>query len=443
MTTPIAPRDIMEIDEPSTAAEPMLRLDTARVLFADHALLRRDFPQLRSGALARRHPSLAAAPSHERPARERELIEAWLLRHAGLISGAQAAANEVNGPIAAAGGPIAYRPRHYGRAVIAPVDDDGGLLDLKGVGVAPGVRPRPGAHRDGLLPLDLLLLELLNQRLVEAVLRHAGEEVTGLPVYGAIDAGFDVLAPWPRAAGILVRRAHRRTRADQLPARGSVEHFVTTAVELVLRRYGVTSVNGTVARQLSRAADGTLVAHAVDRQVEDTGPALLAALWGRAGALDGPCYGANVQTTREVSARPLRAELVDFGHYAVRERFAAPLLGLVADRPLNWGGELLPGDPLYLQPDPALAVSTRVYGGAGLSEVDADPAIEHADADELGVPAGLRLSRARRTAIRLAHGWRRGDLDGAAIRAAIDDLVSCTCDWDGGARGALELSRRS
>jgi hypothetical protein len=435
------PRHVEDLDEPELRGEDVLRLATARVIFADHDLLRRDFPALRSDALAAAHPEIAIAPSHARPALEQRRIDEWLLHHAGYVSTSQAAACVVNTPIATIGGAVrAHRPPRYGRAAIvelkassavpppgvsAPwIAETDGLLDLKGIGVAPGRTPRPGLYSDGLLQLDLALRELLFQRLIEAVFRHAGTSLSTVPVYGLLDAGFDSTNVWHsgsvRPAAIIVRGAHRRhRRGTELPARGSVEQHVLCAVELLLRRYGVTSVGAPGTLALC-ADDRGHVTATVDGRPATASRAQIEALWAMSRRGRWPVLeGINVQTTRVLTWEPLLAELVDFGQFVVRGEMDLPLVSLVRDRPLRFGGVRFPDRCGYVRPHPRSRATPDEWG---------ERPIDASSAALLGLPRGTVLERPHELGAVLAMRWRRGDVDGAGVLAAVQAHVRATSD---------------
>ncbi|HWS72511.1 MAG TPA: hypothetical protein VN605_10375, partial [Thermoanaerobaculia bacterium] len=85
------PRTVFDLADPGIRPELALRVSGARVVFADYALLRNDFPQLEWAS---------------RPA-----IDDWLLRNAAVVSAPQAAQEVVNTKIALTGESVtAYRP---------------------------------------------------------------------------------------------------------------------------------------------------------------------------------------------------------------------------------------------------------------------------------------------------------------------------------------------
>lgn len=393
------PRRIADLEEPDIAPDWARRVEGARVVLADHDLLRRDFPGLQR-----------ASP---------EALEGWLLRYASLVSTAQAQPNEVNTPIRLAGEPVqVYRPPRYGRAFIVPVPGESGepegLLDLKGVGVCLGVKPRARLHCDGLLTLGEALEEYMTQLLLEAVFRYSGAAYRTLPAYAILDLGFDSLSK-DRAypAGVLVRRAHRRHPGNrELPPYGSPAQKAQLGIELLLRHFGITSANPGSSYEFIEEEDGTLrcrfggvfVSYHSEEQIRWLRPRLSPLKHRR-------FEGVNIQTTRGGSTEDL--VLLDFGHYRIRDRFTDPILSMVLDRPFSWGGVILPEDPLFVQPDPDLAVSMEDWGEVELSEEEAARGL-------------LPWSQREALGAHLAHELREERMTGSEVRAAIDDLIERT-----------------
>lgn len=364
------PRAPEELDEPGLEAEVALRVEGARVAYLDEAALSRDFPWLAADAAAS-------------PGGRAGFWRSWLLDRAAVVSRAQAAQAIVNEPIRTAGEPRpAYRLPRGGRAFLVPIESPGagaegraGLLSLKGVGVGPGRVPADSAYRNGLLPLELALQEVLFQRLAERVLDHAGIAALTLPLYGVIDLGFRCRERefGLRPAGVLVRRAHRRPRGGRdLPRFGSRAQRLGIEIELALRRYGLSTSAYKGCYVVRRSRAGEVTKHYFDFGVliqADCPPSVPAQLWKRYGAFADDedeggdravrFVGINLQTTREEPGAPL--QLLDFGLLRVAERFRAPLVSQVRDREGDWGGVVAPDGPHYVQPDPELVVAPR-YG---------------------------------------------------------------------------------
>lgn len=396
------PRSIEELGETGIVLDRAYRVPGARVLFADHERLCADFPWL-SG---------------------RE-IDGWLLANAALASAAQVVQEVVNTPIPHAGPPLpVYRRPRGGRAFMVAVDDGpgrSGLLDLKGIGVGPGVTPRHGPYSDGLLALNEALEEIAIQLLVEAVFRHAGADYHALPFYAIVDLPFDVLGQGDRRlpACVLTRRAHRRPPGD-LPLHGSVEQAASLEVELLLRRYGISSTGPALTYELTRDADGVFHDTMGGRELKRATQEQLAAFWAVTGKLGWRRFAAlNVQLTRGVEAG--RVELIDFGQYSVQERFEDPLLSKVDDRPFGWGGVILPGSPHWVQPDPALAIPVERWGRVHVGD---------AERRRLGASPDKELSRLELRCSELAHDVRAGRIDGGEVRTALERFVAdATAHW--------------
>jgi hypothetical protein len=395
-------RRLSDLDRARVRRETVLRVRGARVVFLDRALLQHDFPALRDEALARRHPALRRLSGEKHDRAVHSLLAHWLVDRAALVSRPQAAGAEVNSPIRTFRGPrAAHRPPDYGRALVVRLPGMG-LLDVKGTGVAPGRIPSFASHASGLLLLGEALREVAFGELVDAALAHAGSPLRTLPVYGVLDLGFDAYLPTPKGrlslpAGLLVRRAHRRPRfGGGLKPVDSPLVGQELEIELLLRRYGLTSEGPMTRIELAGepgSAGALTVRYAgtplrftadecrrIRKKTRFAGGRLL-------------LEGVNVQLTREAEDDPVRAQLVDFGAYRTRERFAAPLVGLVASRLLRLGSVLFPDDPRFPQPDPALALPDRLL-----------------DADDLPYE--------------LARRFRARDWTGEEVRRRLDEAIS-------------------
>lgn len=390
-----------ELDDPGLVADAVRRVASARVIFVDHALLQHDFPELRDDDGDR-------------------LREAWLLAHAGVISEAQTHGDAANEQIAVEGEMrSAWRPSRYGRAVVVPAHDPAtgapcGLLDVKGAGVAPGRVPSLDLHSSGLCFLREVLREVAFQALIDEIFRRAAPNLWTVPVYGAIDLGFDAKTRAGAAlpAGILVRRAHRRPPyGRELPLRGAVEERTKLEIELLLRHYGLTSSNRGTRYRFERAEGGLRVWYAGHR-IFDLSAEQIAWLetW-LAGKLPLECDAVNVQLAREIDASPdARAQLVDFGQYEMRPRFGDPLVSLAHGEVLQWGGAIWPGDAAFVQPRATLCVPEDRWGFP--ERADGRPRPKRVEGEGPSVLAQ-----------ELAQGFRRGSLSGEQVRSAIDAHV--------------------
>jgi len=401
---------LSDLDRKGVRRETVLRVRSARTVFLDRALLQHDFPRLRDDALDRAHPWLRRLTDARRERAVQDLLARWLEAHAGLVSRAQAAQRKVNTRIRTFwGSRAAHRPSDYGRALVVRVPG-GALLDIKGTGVAPGQIPSFDSHASGLLFLGEALREVAFGEIVDAALRHAGSPCRALPVYGVLDLGFDAYMPTPTGklalpAGLLVRRAHRRPGfGSGLKPPDSSLVALELELELILRRYGLTSV-GPMTRIELRGESG------------DTDP--LEVLYAgtsmtfnaderrrirkKTGFAGGKLVleGVNVQFTRESESDPSQACLVDFGSYRTRERFLGPLINLVSSRLLRLGAVLQPHDRRFAQPDPGLALPDRLLDAGDVPYV-------------------------------LARRFRSGEITGEEVRGELDRVVAeAVGRWEG------------
>jgi len=417
-------RTAEELEDPNVTSESALRISSARVVWADYELLRHDFPQLRSRSLLTAQPELRRLRGKKRKAALQHIIDGWLLRNGAIISQSQADHSQVNTQIETSGEMVeVYRPPRYGRSLVVSLrnnnrslapqlaarweEEADGLLDLKGVGTAPTIVPADSIYGNGLMPLREALADLVLQQAMEALFRHAGTGFRCVPVYAVLDPGFDVLSKFfpPRPAGIQVRRAHRRpVGGAELPFRGSDEQFVKFEIEMLLRRYGITSAN----------ASTVITVEDCDGQLEITyGQRPTDGYWHNrqqyqqfldAIGVEGPAQfaGVNIQLTREIGRNPSSAQLIDFGHYEIHQRFNDPVVSLVRDRVMRWGGVIEPGNPHFVQPHPDLCPPSEHWGGRKHEEFCAI----------------------------LADEFRARELDGEQLRARLHALLAtATTRW--------------
>jgi hypothetical protein len=202
---------------------------SARVILADYALIRRDFPEIQ-------HLSNSE-------------VDAWLIRNSAFVSQQQAAQTVVNDPIPTSSEMrTAYRPREYRRAHVF-VADTGGLIDAKGTGA---IDPSGGSHDNGLATLGDMIREYLFEKLVHAVFEKDGRFDT-VGSYAVIDFGFDIKHPDGERsrAGIILRQAHRRYHGGPLgTSRGkgqvvTLPRELSLEIEILLRKHGITSAQST------------------------------------------------------------------------------------------------------------------------------------------------------------------------------------------------------
>jgi hypothetical protein len=75
--------------------------------------------------------------------------------------------------------------------------------------------------------------------------------------------------------------------------------------------------------------------------------------------------GINIQHTREISLNPIKATLVDFQSYTVKRKFKNPVLSLVSDKLLRWGGSIWPDYKAFVRPDPKLKIPFHLLNDPG------------------------------------------------------------------------------
>ena len=201
-------------------AEVALSVRTARVMYVDYDLVRRDFPS-------------TLQMSHAE-------IDELMLRSCGAFSNAQSAPNRVNTKIEFGDHQIqVFRPRGYGRALVFPFLD--GLMDGKGAGA---VAAEQKGHSNGLASVTETLRELLIEKLIKLVMQNEGYRAGTVESYGVIDYGFDIVNEdgTTDPAGLVLRQAHvRGTAAGRLPVEQA------QAIERILRKYGIFSDHDSLA----------------------------------------------------------------------------------------------------------------------------------------------------------------------------------------------------
>lgn len=431
-------RRIADLRTENVEPETVHRLAHARVVFADYERLRQDFPQLRDERLRRSHPELRGLTGADRRLAVRRVIDGWLLQNVAYVSERQARQETVNTRIEVTGETAtAFRPPHYGRALVyslaesragaaAEAGAGEGLLDVKGAGVGPKAEPHFGPHGDGLMKLYDAFREVAFQKLMDAIFRAEGVPYATVPLYAAIDAGFDCkhhVRPLP--AGLLVRRAHRRpvyrwgTKEPDSPAVP-----LELKIEFLLRRYGITSVSPATTIDIAERDGGTHIRYGFfDVKYSPENVERIKAVTGFRGEpqrLDGVC----LQFTRDVEASPQRAEIIDLGGYYVRERFENPLVSLVSRRLMRLGEVIRQTDARFTQPEARLIDAYRFdarggprFRAPGLAGVDPSR-------------PGPQMTDVRVLARDLAFEYRAGRLDGGQVLDTLDAYVEdVTSRW--------------
>jgi len=409
-------RTVDDLDEPSLVAESVNQIADTGVIWIDEKAIRGDFPPLAQASAAD--------------------LEGFILENASVLSEPQCRDNPVNAApnITGAVRP-AWRPPMYGRSVIveanartASTAETLGLLDLKGTGVGRGAEPMLIDHRNGLLILDEALEELILQRLIDEILRAEGVDVRGVPVYALVDLRLDARTPYtaPLPAVVMVRRAHHRfLGGSELPQQGDGGQKVKLIIELLLRRYGLTSTNYATRLTVGREEQGVLSMRYGGFPRPDIAPVHLERLLLGLGMKlpRGYCINfdcVNVQTTRELSLSPLRARLVDFGHYRFEEAFTNPVLSIARDRFMNVGAALWPQSPDFVQPEPRRRVD---WAGVAPRPLEPDLAdfihgcVPPMEGDDRLVSGVMHLAR------RMVRTYRDSGLSAAQIDAEIERYV--------------------
>ena len=369
---------IEQLNYSAISEEKLVRVQNTKVIYANYKLLQHDFPQLSDETLKRRYPA-------DFPHNKEKIIDAWLVDNASFISKQQSQQENVNSPIDCSDETTtAHRPSLYGRAVIysiaeniktkyqgnVPIEEinDQGLLDVKGVGVAVGKRPSFRAHSDGLLGLDDAFIEYLNRQLIQGIFMHAQSNYETLPNYGIIDLGFNVKSSdkVEMPACLLIRRAHTRpSNKGGLPKYGSPQQKVQLDIELLIRKYGLTSVNIYTSIKIWKENEKfklqygrTQMRHLTEAQLKNIEE--VSHFKGQSMVFE----GVNIQHTGEYSfhPKPCTCQLVDFGSYLFQYVHENPVLSLVSDRLMRWGGSIFQGSDRYVQPDSEIAVPEEYWG---------------------------------------------------------------------------------
>lgn len=371
-----------ELEHAQFTTETAVYSPGAEVIVAHHELLQHDFPCLSDERLELRHPEIKLLKGDVRRMVIHQRIEEWLLRHVCFVSENQASQEMVNTKV-----PVSeekttvYRPILYGRAYVVSLknnrealgitpdpgfEEEDGLLDVKGNGLAPDKQPRYWNHGNGLLSLDEAFKEYLNQQLVQGIFRHSGSKFETLPTYGIIKLGFDLMTDQANLgpAAIMVRRAHKRPEnPGGLPVYQTDMQQVQLQAELLLRHYGVTSCNYVTGVQVWKD-NGAFKVQYGDQPVNNLTPDQLKNLEEVSQIKDKKLHfeGVNIQHTREFTIDPPHLTIIDFGSFEVRKKFVYPLLSLVSDRLLHWGGSIWPEFPNYPQPNDNVRVPFDIWG---------------------------------------------------------------------------------
>jgi hypothetical protein len=398
--------DIDQLNQPVIAWELVHRLAFAEPAFINAQAL-----------------SAAIAPMSDRPTLDQAMAGAWLVKNASVMSARQVLPSEVNGPVRVSGEQVrAARPPRYGRALVVPAEasaftaDVGNvLLDVKGCGVAPDRTPSAADHCNGMLSLPQAFEEYTKQRVLEVVFQRAGVAVQGIPVFGILHLGFPVRMPDGtfHPAALMIRQSHVRPQNGiELAKQGTEDQRAQLQVELILRQHGLTSCSTATQLQLVRnGGEVKCIYGGIERH--DVPQRWLHELLGpEQQRLTFDCT--NIQHARGPVVAPLQASLVDFSHYEARPRFEFPLLSLVVDRPLNWGGALWPHDSRWIQPN-AACVDLPLLGPR---EVPGPLR------DWYGLGGSQTLPGASLLGLQLSHDFSRGLLTPSDVSTAIETFAA-------------------
>ncbi|HEV3040545.1 MAG TPA: hypothetical protein VHA33_22470 [Candidatus Angelobacter sp.] len=350
-------RTLAEYTKQPMAPESFVRVQGARVLLVDHAMLQHDFPELRSENLLARNPALKQLSAQARNCRLREVIECWLLKHIAYISQRQASQRYVNSsiPISPEETIQGWRAPGYGRAAILSIPESGGLIDVKGIGVDSAATPSRKHHSNGLLSLAGGLSEILFEHLLCAILRHTKMPYGVVPHYGLVDLGFKIRdRHGNESACLFARRAHTRPPllwGNEDP--GLEIARLLMKLELSLRQFGITSVTD-ASRWLMRNRGGALSLRIFRTWVKypPSELELLRSLMNFKGS-QMSFGGVNIQFTSAIERAPRQIVFVDFGAYSVQTRFSRAIFSSARASYSPLDGEIvLPSDSRFTQPEP-------------------------------------------------------------------------------------------
>lgn len=379
---------IDDLDQKNVKAEKVIRVLGARVVYANYPLLQHDFPQLSDNVFLEVYPQLKKLEPKERQKIICQKIDAWMIRNAAFISERQTRQTDVNKPIKLGTETVtAFRPPAYGRALVFSLEEnekgiligedhlmpktENRLLDVKGTGVAPDKTPSDAAHSSGLYRLGYALVELTLHELFSRILKHSKSHFQTLPIYGILDLGFTNKTSWMKngATAMMLRRAHRRAEnPGGLYKYGSEGQQVQLAAEQLFRKYGITSVNEVTTIKVWRE-NGELKINYGEQAIDFFSKEQMAEIERVSHHKEGmgPIYydGVNVEHTREISLDPPSATLIDFESYSAKEVFENPILSLVSDKLLRWGGTVWPHQAGFVRPDPNLKIPFDLLSATG------------------------------------------------------------------------------
>ena len=433
-------RSIDELMQGDIPSETVHAVAGCEVVFANYDVLQHDFPCLRLERLEKVHPELTLLSGRAKELMVKERIDEWLIRHTCYVSENQASQDMVNTEIKLTGKTVeAYRPALYGRALVFSLEknyeglgmdpaelapEGNGLLDVKGTGLEAGKEHRYYDHGNGLLTLSEAFVEYVNQQLIESIFRHSGSQFETLPTYAIIKLGFEVKNAVGSAgpAGLMVRRAQRRPEnPGGLPEYQSDMQLLHLEIELLLRRYGVTSTTYVTSVKLwADPDDGRMRVSYGDKEVHNLSDEQIENLKEVSHFTGEPMTfeGVNIQHTREYSRDPWKAVMIDFGTFRVLEKFEHPILSLVMDKLMRWGGSIWPDFEIYRQPDLKLVVPFELWGD---------------ETEFWGFPTTLRHTKQRILCVGVANYLQEGKFNRQDVMNILHAYLStATSRWDWG-----------
>jgi len=393
----------------------VLQVPGARVVVANYGALLSDFKESFGPGFRVRYAGWTCRRCAARGAICFRAIDRWIVDAFALVSEAQAAANDVNSPIA--GRPSAaraHRPPGYGRALIVEVPGEGASAwaDIKGAGVAPGRQPRRDYNANGLEYLGLALADFFYAWLADRIFADSGYAYRTLPIYAVLDLGFDIVDGWAGTgpAGLHVRRARPRPRRVALS--GSDEERVALHVELLLRSYGLTTAHAGTSFAVAAGPGGRSL-HYGGSPVRLNGAAETARADALVAAIGrGQLELSNIQLTEGADWPGKKGCIVDIGSFDSRNRFRWPFATAALDRIFRIGHVVSPGDRAFVQPHPAKSVDAALFNRVVVNA----QCLHAANAFRRGRLTGLEVARMlRRAVMRAGVG---GGAPAAAGRAA-------------------------
>ena len=400
-----------------------------KLVCIDYARLQKDFPQLRRENLLNANPFLTDLDDNDWEQVLRLIIDHYVLQAAALMSQENCDSTVANTAVDITDiQKRVYRPPRYGRAFVSGLQEiemeipgqrkmikvaAGGAVDLKGVGMPEGRQPVIGDCTDGLLSLRGGLEEYLYEHIIDIVLRDAEADFGTLPYYAIVDPGIqaitgDGLLP----ACIVVRGAHLRDTFSDLPAYHGQNHYLMFEIEMLLRSYGIYSGRGNTIEIVRE--HGELAMYILGEKLAASQRILEGLI--ELHDLEVPFVAdrVNIQTDLgEEACAGRQVRIVDFGMFGIRRRFENPVLSLVRDKLLGWGGLYRPEDRFFVQPDEKAAIVCQLSSSMKTRGTSTDLASLVDIADNL-------------TTI-----YQFSESSHLAVNEAIDDILKAIESWFG------------